>query len=391
MKLCIVIDLVDTPTNGSVMTALRFADGLRERGHDVKIIAIGAPEDGVNVKERYITLVTEVSRLNQIKFGKFEEEPIRALFADGVELVHFIFPFQLEKKCMELAREMGIPTTAAFHVQPENVSYNMHIGWSKPFNKFLYTLFREKFYKYFTHIHCPSNFIAGELKKHGYKGKLHVISNGVGEAFRLEGDPKRAQEGRFDILMVGRLTPEKKQSVLVKAVALSKYNDIIHLTLAGNGPKKEALQKLAEKNLKNPVTFAFFSQEQLIAQIRRSDLYVHAAYVEIEAISCIEAFACGLVPVIAQSPKSATPQFALDGRSLFKANDPKDLARKIDYWIEHPEERYEAAKRYAELGETFRLANSVQAAEEMFEEAIRDFNREQTEQINELIETESRT
>lgn len=37
MKLCIVIDLVDTPTNGSVMTALRFADGLRERGHDVKI------------------------------------------------------------------------------------------------------------------------------------------------------------------------------------------------------------------------------------------------------------------------------------------------------------------------------------------------------------------
>lgn len=391
MKICIVIDLIDTPTNGSVMTAIRFADGLKARGHDVKIIGIGAPEDGVNVKERYIPLVTEVSRLNQIKFGKFDEEPIRALFADGVDLVHFIFPFQLEKKCMELAQDMGIPTTAAFHVQPENVSYNMHIGWSKPFNKFLYALFREKFYKYFAHIHCPSQFIANELKKHGYEGKLHVISNGVDSAFCLEGEPKRAQKDRFDILMVGRLTPEKKQKVLIKAISLSKYNDIIHLTLAGNGPKREALQKQAEKQLKNPVTFAFFTKEQLIGQIRQSDLYVHAAYVEIEAIACIEAFACGLVPVIARSPKSATPQFALDERSLFEANDAKDLARKIDYWIEHPEEKYEMSKKYAEHGVSYRLENSILAAEKMFEEAILDFKAAEQAPEGEWIQTESRT
>ena len=66
-----------------------------------------------------------------------------------------------------------------------------------------------------------------------------------------------------------------------------------------------------------------------------SDLYVHAADAEIEAIACIEAFSSGLVPVIANSPKSATPQFALDERSLFEAGNPKDLADKIDYWIEH--------------------------------------------------------
>ena len=34
-----------------------------------------------------------------------------------------------------------------------------------------------------------------------------------------------------------------------------------------------------------------------------SDLYVHAADVEIEAMSCMEAFAGGLVPVIANSPQ----------------------------------------------------------------------------------------
>lgn len=41
MKIVIVIDLIDLRTNGSVMTALRFADGLKARGHEVKIVEIG--------------------------------------------------------------------------------------------------------------------------------------------------------------------------------------------------------------------------------------------------------------------------------------------------------------------------------------------------------------
>ena len=71
MTIAIVIDLIDCLTNGSVMTARRFADGLRAKGHEVRLIAIGA--DGENdcaVKERYVPVLTEVSAKNQIKFGK---------------------------------------------------------------------------------------------------------------------------------------------------------------------------------------------------------------------------------------------------------------------------------------------------------------------------------
>ena len=54
MNIVIVIDLIDNLTNGSVMTARRFADGLRERGHNVKIVAVGADgENDVAVKERF--------------------------------------------------------------------------------------------------------------------------------------------------------------------------------------------------------------------------------------------------------------------------------------------------------------------------------------------------
>ena len=84
----------------------------------------------------------------------------------------------------------------------------------------------------------------------------------------------------------------------------------------------------------------------------------------------MEAFACGLVPVIADSPRSATPQFALDERSLFPAGDTDALAERIDYWIEHPEERREMELRYADHAKQYSLEASICKAEEMFCQAI---------------------
>ena len=100
---------------------------------------------------------------------------------------------------------------------------------------------------------------------------------------------------------------------------------------------------------------------------------MRAAYIESEAIACMEAFACGLVPVISNSPKSATVQFALDDRSLFEADNPDDLARKIDYWIENPEMKAIMSTKYAMQGNTYRVSESVKQAELMFNDAINDF------------------
>ena len=124
------------------------------------------------------------------------------------------------------------------------------------------------------------------------------------------------------------------------------------------------------RSLKNPPVMGFFDTERLCELMAMSDLYVHAADVEIEAIACLEAVAAGLVPVIADSPLSATPQFALDERSLFKAGDAKDLAERIDWWYEHASTRHQMGKTYAQSAEKYRLKNSIRLAEQMFEEAI---------------------
>lgn len=371
MTIAIVIDLIDSLTNGSVMTARRFADGLKARGHEVRLIAVGA--DGENdcaVKERYVPVLTEVSAKNQIKFGKFDEEKIRKAF-EGVDIVHFIFPFKLEKKCKKLADEMGIPTTAAFHVQPENISYNAKLGWCKPFNTLIYAYLKNTFYSQFDRIHCPTSFIAQQLADHGYKGELYVISNGYDPAF-VPPEHKTVNE-KFEIVMTGRLAPEKNQQVIIRAIARSAHKDDIHLTLLGNGPLKGKLEKLAEK-LGVDVSFDFLPKEKLIKKLQSSDLYVHSATVEIEAIAAIEAIACGLVPVIAESGLSATKQFALNEKSLFADNDDKELAQKIDYWYEHPAERDSMSGRYAVFAKKFSLKNSLALAEQMFADEISEYS-----------------
>lgn len=374
MKIVLVVDVFDHLSNGTTMTAYRFSEQLRKRGHEVRVVAIGEKrEDRYSVRERKIPIVSGVAHKQGIGFGLPEKDIIAAALK-GADIAHFFLPFKLERKARKIAEKMGIPCSAAFHLQPENITYNIGLGRFNWVSSLIYAYFRTAFYHKFDHIHCPSPFIAAQLEKHHYKAKLHVISNGVDEDFRpRQVEKPAALQDKFCILMVGRFAPEKRQDVLIKAIAASKYAGRIQLFLAGQGPCEKKLRRLGEKLPHKPV-LKFYQKSELIGLMNRCDLYVHASDVEIEAISCIEAFSCGLVPVIADSRKSATPQFALDERSLFKAGSAASLAEKIDYWIEHPAERQAMSARYARLGEKYGIARSIARTERMFKEAISDFN-----------------
>ncbi len=173
--------------------------------------------------------------------------------------------------------------------------------------------------------------------------------------------------------MVGRHSIEKRQDILIDAVAKSKYSDKIQLIFAGKGPKTKYYQKLAKKLPIMPI-FESYIQPELVKILQYSDLYVHASEVEIEAISCLEAMACGLVPIISNSPISATKQFAIDNKSLFNNGDSDDLAKKIDYWIEHPEEKEEYSEKYVKHAEDYSLRRSIEKFEEMIAAAIEENN-----------------
>ena len=156
--------------------------------------------------------------------------------AAWADVVHFMMPSPLGIMGLKHVEKLGIPHTAAFHCQPENITFTLHMGNSRRVNDFVYNRFRDTFFNRFTHIHCPSNMIANQLRQHGYTARLHVISNGISPEYiygKREKEPW--MQGLFNVLMVGRYAGEKRQDELIDACAKSRHAREIQVILAGKG------------------------------------------------------------------------------------------------------------------------------------------------------------
>ncbi|MCL2462786.1 MAG: glycosyltransferase [Defluviitaleaceae bacterium] len=388
MIITLVVDTFNIGNNGTTVSATRFAHELKRRGHTVRVLTTGSPESGgvdpatgfdmYFVPEWKLPGVTWLAHRQGTLFGK----PVRATVTravTGADVVHIYQPWALDGLARRVAKKLHIPAIAAFHIQPENITYNMGLGWFPPAAYLTYYLLYLFFYRHFRDIHCPSKFIAAQLRSHGYKAKLHILSNGVhpdfygtpdfhGAADAPLSSPPREQTGDdapFRILMSGRLAPEKRQDVLIRAVMKSKYRDRIQLYFAGSGHKEKSYKKMG-RMLPRPPIFGYYSQPDLLRLIHSCDLYVHTSDIEIEGISCMESFCAGLVPVIANSKKSATAQFALSDECLFRAGSSAKLAERIDYWVEHPAERQAMSEMYAQYGKGLSLAESVRKMERVY-------------------------
>ena len=374
MTITLVIDTFNMNNNGTTISAMRFAEALSKRSHKVRIVTCGDPaksgmdpETGYEmfyVPEMRIPIASRFAHKQNTLFAK----PVRAVLIkaiSGADIVHLYQPWPLENAAGKIAKKLGVSAIAAFHVQPENITYNIGLGWFRPAAHLAYFLLYLFFYRKFRHIHCPSRFIAAQLRSHGYKAWLHVISNGVHPEFCPGELNVRHIGDTVKILMVGRLSPEKRQDVLIRAVRKSKNADRIQLYFAGCGPWEKKLRKMG-KSLSHQPVFGYYGRQELISLIRSCDLYVHASDIEIEGISCMEAFSCGLVPIISDSKQSATAQFALDRNNLFKAGNPSSLAEKIDYWLEDEERLNAAGAGYARYGREFRLEPSILRMEHVY-------------------------
>jgi glycosyltransferase involved in cell wall biosynthesis len=385
LTIAFVIDNISSRGNGTSNSALQFTEELERQGHTVRLVGVGAPQYSAKVNR--IPLVSYIANKQQWVFAQSNEELFHAAF-EGADTVHILFPFLFGKTALKVARQMGIPVTAAFHLQPENITYSIGLQRMPGLARAIYYFLRKLFYAHVDHLHVPSGLGAELLKKHGYKNTMHVISNGYEPRFApassgqgeqnesselVKNSGPRAEDSLFHIVASGRLSNEKDHETLIQAIALSRHADEIRLSIAGTGPLKRKLTRLAKKSLVNPADIGFHRNSQMPDFLRSGDLMVHPSIADLESISVIEGIACGLVPVIADSPLSAAGQFSLTEQSSFPVGDAQALADRIDWWIEHPQERAQWSAVYAQhTKETYSLEASVRKFVAMEREAIAD-------------------
>ncbi len=381
MLVTVVADVFGQANNGTTIAALHLISALKKAGHEVRVVC--PDQDKKGKKDFYIVDTYWTGPFQPIfdKNGVSLAKPDRKTLEEAIEgsdILYTMMPFATARKAVEIAKEKGLPIASGFHVQAENVTAHFfNLMYSKLANKLVYKNFWKHFYKDIDAIHYPTQFIRDTFENAVHqKTPGHVISNGISKDFKhIEIERVPELKDKFVILMSGRYSKEKKQTLLIKAVAKSKHKDDIQIVFAGSGPRFNQMKRCAAKCDIHPI-YRFFQKEELIQYLNMSDLYVHTSEIEIEAISCLEALSCGLVPLINNSPKSATKTFALDEKCLFKLNDVNDLANKIDYWYEHPEKKEELAKKYITYCKQFDFDDCMDKMVKMVEETAQKGKKE---------------
>ncbi|MGD9765720.1 MAG: glycosyltransferase [Candidatus Binatia bacterium] len=366
MRIAFVTDTYENGIGGGVVTALRFVEALR-RWHDVTVIATGSPAPG-KVVVPAIRLPIRAMRENRFTFGR----PVRAILEKAfsrADIVHVQFPFPLGLRAIRLARGMGVPAVAAFHVQPENLLFNLGLQ-SPRLSGWVYRRWVRGFFQLADEVVCPSRFAAERLQSFGLSVQMTVISNGA--PGRMPRDAVRLPAGGIEshlVLSVGRLAREKRQDVIIDAVARSRHRERIRLVIAGAGPLERALRKRARRH-GLAVEFGYVSQERLVQLYDSAHVFVHASEVELEGMAVVEAIAAGLPVLVADASESAARQFAVGPQFLFRPGDPADLAARLDHLLESPDALAVAARRCVERAAQHDFERSVQQLSDVYERVL---------------------
>ena len=373
MKITVVCDVLGEENNGTTIASMNLIRFLKARGHETRVLCsdqskIGQENFFVVPTLSFGKLLDRYVQKVGVSLSKPQEDIVRKAL-DGVDHVHVMLPFPLGIMSVKIAREYHISVTAGFHMQAENFTSYIKMHKIKFFNNMVYKYIYKHFYKYVDAIHYPTEFIKNTfentIKK---KTRGYVISNGVHDYVQKRENARPKEfEDKIIILTTGRFAREKSQDTLIKAIALSKHKDKIQLILGGQGTKEKRYKKLA-KRLPVPPVFKFFSRREIIDVLNYADIYVHPAEFELEGISCLEAVTCGKLTIVSNSPLSATKEFAIDEKCIFKNRNAKSLALVIDYWIEHPEEKKLYEKKYLNSAIAYNQNACMERMEKMFVE-----------------------
>ena len=379
MKVLIVCNNAYYRGNGLCTAVLTLYERLHEAGIEARIMACANPDpDGPQPEYPLghfkFPLFENLIYASGFRYAAADRKLMRQAIA-WADVVHLEEGFPIEGITARIAQRMGKPCVGSYHLFTENILANLGMKHEWLINHAVNLWWRKAVYDRCAIVHCPTFTVRDYLRRHHFRSELRVVSNGISLQSPCH-EQYEVQQHPYLILCTGRFANEKSQGTLLQAMRYSRHSHDIQLHFAGKGPKllkylRQAGRLVRDGVLTHPPVFGFYDSATLAGLCRQAYLYIHCAWVEVEGLSCVEALREGAVPVIAKGRCTATAQFALDDRSTFPQCDARALAQRIDWWIEHPAERAEASRRYADLATHYDVHDSTAALIAMYQDAVK--------------------
>jgi len=200
-------------------------------------------------------------------------------------------------------------------------------------------------------------------------GRVHVIHNPVVDPSIMEASkepldhPWTADYSIPILLAVGRLTPQKDFSTLLKAFALLSKQRPTRLVILGDGEERQELEQLSQQlGIKESVYFAGFVDNPYAWMQRVEGLVLSSRWEALPTV-LIEALACGC-PITATDCPSGPSEILQRGNfgTLVPMEDPSALCDGILQMLTAKHD----TQRYRERGQSFSFERAADAYMRLF-------------------------
>lgn len=222
-------------------------------------------------------------------------------------------------------------------------------------------------------ICCVSNWVLQEMKRHlpHLSAKMTCIYNGLPTP---DATPLPLSFSPPILLAFGRLSQEKGFDTAIRAFALlKKSGSNARLIIAGGGPQRLALEKLAsELELGSSIQFTgILTEEEVIAAFNQATLVIVPSLIESFGLVILEAMQHSR-PVIA-SRVEGVPEVVDDGETglLVPPQDPEALCQAIQALLKDPERAIQMGIRGRERAMKFTIQQNVAQYEDLYRELAR--------------------
>ncbi len=375
MKIGLVCPYTINKHGGVLEVVLALRSGLKERGHEVRILT-PKPRNGELEHDPDMIFIGSSTDFRspshttgQVSSSVDSEEIDKILEAEKFDVLHFHEPWVplLSRQLLQRSTSVNIAT---FHAKvPETMMSRSVLKVVTPYLKSVLK---------YLHVLTAVSDSGAEYAASLTDQSITIIPNGINLGKYHKHHAHKATDIKT-VLYVGRLERRKGVKYLLQAYQLLEQdNSNTRLIIAGDGPDREKLELLADDlQLKNISFLGYVSEEDKLDLLADADIFcTPALYGESFGIVLLEAMATGTVCVAGNNSGYADLMKDTGALSIVNPRDTEEFGRRLGLLINDTALRNLWQKWAHEYVQQFSYPHIVDQYEELYHEAVKDHARQ---------------
>ena len=375
MRVLITTDAYHTMINGVAVSVNMLYEGLKEAGHDVRILTLSQTKNSYRKGEVYEVGSREFRIYPDVRVAcSMSEEILQHICDWSPEVRHSQSEFSTFVFAKKIARKLGIPIVHTYHTLYE--SYTHYFCPSKNVGRWIVSIASRWICNQAQVVIAPTRKIEEILSGYGVNTEIQIVPTGLQlEKFRTMQSVQSEMRKKLGIpqeakvlVFLGRVACEKKIDFLIRQM----IDKEMYLVIVGDGPQKKQLEALTERlGVGEKV---FFTGPVQPAEVPRyyqvGDVFVSASESETQGLTYVEAMASGL-PLLCKKDK-CLEQVLFEGENGYFFEDERSFAEKLERLFSEEGEISSLQEKARKTANRFSKETFAKKAAEVYKIAMKE-------------------